>query len=201
MKQLNLLLSIAVLTIFIASCSMGRYSHLSKVKVKNESDKMGKVAKKSENASNSDEDNIESLNQPENAYADNNASPGLSLNQESKPSINQSNANAESPKKESIENSKSFKENLKDKAKFLTSNSKSKANEDLKVDAFALVGFISGVVGLLIFPFFLGTVAVVFSAIGLSRISKGKSRGKGFAIAGLVLGIISVVWALIVLSA
>ena len=71
---------------------------------------------------------------------------------------------------------------------------------DLPLDAFALTGFIAGVLGLFLLPFLFGTVAVVFSAIGLARIGKGKSKGKGFAIAGLVLGIISFVWVLIVLG-
>jgi len=67
----------------------------------------------------------------------------------------------------------------------------------------ALVGFIVSTLGLLLllitgFPFFLGTIGTVFSAIGLSETSKGKT-GKGFAIAGLVIGILTILLAWIVI--
>jgi len=48
---------------------------------------------------------------------------------------------------------------------------------------FSLVGFI--------LSFIIPVLGIIFSAIGLDQLSKsGKTRGKGFAIAGLVIGII-----------
>ncbi len=59
----------------------------------------------------------------------------------------------------------------------------------------ALTGFIVSLVGLFISPILLGITAIVFSAIGLSAIKRNPDlyKGKGFAIAGLVVGIIDVV--------
>lgn len=68
------------------------------------------------------------------------------------------------------------------------------------INAFALVGFISGIVGLLVLPILFGLVAIVFSAIGWSQISKGNGSGKGFAIAGLVLGILEVLVLFLVIA-
>ena len=74
--------------------------------------------------------------------------------------------------------------------------------DDKKTNAMALTGFITGVVGLIIFGIILGIVAVVFSCIGLSKINKNpeKFSGKGFGIAGLVLGIIDILAAILLLA-
>ena len=59
----------------------------------------------------------------------------------------------------------------------------------------ALTGFILSLVGLFISPILFGITAIVFSAIGLSAIKRnpGMFKGKGFAIAGLIVGIIDVI--------
>ena len=74
-----------------------------------------------------------------------------------------------------------------------------------ELSTFALVGFIASLVGLILFvlfawPFLLGTLGVIFSSIGLSETKKGKT-GKGFAIAGLVIGILDILlfWAVLIL--
>ncbi len=74
--------------------------------------------------------------------------------------------------------------------------------EGSKADGFGIAGFVIGLVSLFIAGIPLGILAIVFSAISLGRIqkSKGSLNGKGFAIAGLVLGIVGVVGALIVLA-
>lgn len=60
-------------------------------------------------------------------------------------------------------------------------------------DVFSIIGFVAGVLGW-IFPI-LGVsiafllVAIILSAIGLSKTKNGK-RGKGLAIAGLILGVL-----------
>ena len=72
-----------------------------------------------------------------------------------------------------------------------------------KLNGLALTGFITSLVGLFYFlylgiPF--GILAIIFSAIGLHKINKnpGEWKGKGFAIAGLVIGIVSILlWILL----
>jgi hypothetical protein len=57
-----------------------------------------------------------------------------------------------------------------------------------------VAGFVLGLVGLLIFGLLFGLLAIIFSAIGLGKINKDPSRwrGKGLAVAGLVIGIIDI---------
>lgn len=64
----------------------------------------------------------------------------------------------------------------------------------------AISGFIIGLVSLFIAGIPLGIVAIIFSAIALGQIPKKGQKGRGFAIAGLILGIIGIVGALIVLT-
>ena len=67
----------------------------------------------------------------------------------------------------------------------------------------AVAGFISSVVGLFIASIPLGLLAIIFGGISLKKIrgSQGRLRGRGLAIAGIVIGIIDVVVMIIVLAA
>ena len=70
-----------------------------------------------------------------------------------------------------------------------------------KWNGLALTGFITSLVGLFYWGFLFGPLAIIFSAIGLHKINKnpGEWKGKGFAIAGLIIGIVSVLlWILLV---
>lgn len=58
-------------------------------------------------------------------------------------------------------------------------------------DIFSILGFVLGVVGLIVLPIIFGIAAIVLSIIGLKKTSNGQ-KGKGFAIAGLILGILEV---------
>ncbi len=71
-----------------------------------------------------------------------------------------------------------------------------------QIEGLGLAGFVSGIVGLLIFGIPLGTVAIVFGAISLAKIKKNpkKFSGRGFAIASLTLGIINVVAVILLLA-
>jgi hypothetical protein len=68
-----------------------------------------------------------------------------------------------------------------------------------KLSGSAVAGFVCSIIGLALIAslsfFFLGILSsiagVILSAIGLSQTSKGQ-QGKGFAIAGLILGILGV---------
>ena len=72
-----------------------------------------------------------------------------------------------------------------------------------KVEPLGLAGFISGLTGFLIAAIPLGTVAMIFGAISLGNIKKNpeKYKGKGFAIAALIIGALDVFLMLILLSA
>ena len=71
-----------------------------------------------------------------------------------------------------------------------------------KLNIMALVGFILGCVSFLInFWGIVGMVALVFSIVGFTQIKNNGGRGKGFAIAGMILGAIGVVYGFVVLIA
>jgi hypothetical protein len=53
----------------------------------------------------------------------------------------------------------------------------------------AIAGLVCGIIGLVIFNFILGPLAIIFGAVGLRKASQGAVHG-GMAWAGLVLGII-----------
>ena len=60
----------------------------------------------------------------------------------------------------------------------------------------AITSFITGIGGIVLIPIILSISAIIFCAIALAAIKKNpeKYKGKGFAIAGLVLGIIGLIW-------
>jgi hypothetical protein len=83
-------------------------------------------------------------------------------------------------------------------------NSTSPDNGGVKqTEGFAIGGFVSGLAGLFVLPLLFGTVAIVFGAISLSRIKKNPSKykGKGLAIASIIVGIVGIVAALIITAA
>ncbi|MBO5328061.1 MAG: hypothetical protein J6B04_02675 [Clostridia bacterium] len=65
----------------------------------------------------------------------------------------------------------------------------------------AVVGFIMSLVSLFIsFYCIIPVLGVVFSGIGMSATSYGKKKGRGIAVAGLVISIISLVLNIIILA-
>jgi uncharacterized membrane protein len=63
-------------------------------------------------------------------------------------------------------------------------------NQKRKIHWAALTGFICGILGLLI-PLIPSILAIIFSAMAMSKTGKEKEySGQGYAIAGLVLGIL-----------
>ena len=59
----------------------------------------------------------------------------------------------------------------------------------------ALSGFIVALCSLLSnFGGIVGLVATVLSAVGLAQVKSKNGKGKGFAIAGLIIGIISIIY-------
>jgi len=85
-----------------------------------------------------------------------------------------------------------------------SNNSTNTVNIDERlVEGFGIAGLAAGVVGLFIAGIPLGAVAIVFGAISLSRIKKNpnKYKGKGLAIASLIIGLVDVVAMIILLAA
>lgn len=82
---------------------------------------------------------------------------------------------------------------------FFPINKKEDAEEPVKkkVDFYSLLGFITGVLGIALFGFLLGVIAVLYGILGIRRINRQpeKLRGKGLAIAAIVLGVVDIlVW-------
>jgi hypothetical protein len=65
---------------------------------------------------------------------------------------------------------------------------------------FGIASFVIGVVGIFIAGIPAGLLAIIFASISLSRYAKYGGKLKGFAIAGLVLGIIDILGALLAIS-
>lgn len=88
----------------------------------------------------------------------------------------------------------------------ITLKSNSKPNKPISTkeggewDWASIVSLSAGVLGLFVAALPLGICAIVFGAIGMSRTSGGKRKGKGFAIAGLILGILEVLLIFLVLG-
>ncbi len=62
---------------------------------------------------------------------------------------------------------------------------------------YSIAGFVLSLVGLLIAGIILGTLAIIFSIIGLVKADKEGRKGKGLAIAGLIIGIVDVIGGII----
>ena len=75
-------------------------------------------------------------------------------------------------------------------------------SDDPKTNGMAIAGFVCSLVGLFLFGFILGVLAIIFSAIGLGKINKepSKWKGRGLAIAGLIVGIIDIAFWIILLG-
>jgi len=84
----------------------------------------------------------------------------------------------------------------------LKKNKPNKINAPTRTDGFAIAGFVCSLVSLFILGIPLGILGVIFSAVGMGRVnnSEGKLKGRGMAIAGLVIGIVGLAVVLIFLS-
>lgn len=71
-----------------------------------------------------------------------------------------------------------------------------------QIEALGIVSFVASVAGLIIAGIPLGALAVIFGGISLAKFSRdpGRFKGKGLAIAGIILGIVDIVGVLIILS-
>ena len=68
------------------------------------------------------------------------------------------------------------------------------SNNQTSVNGFAIAGFIVSLCSLIInFGGIVGLVGTILSAVGLAQV-KTKGKGKGLAIAGIIIGIFSIVY-------
>ena len=70
-----------------------------------------------------------------------------------------------------------------------------------RMNPMALTGGIIGLASIILNC--LGIVAIlalIFSIIGLSQINKNGDRGRGWAITGIILGIIGIIWGILVIT-
>jgi hypothetical protein len=68
-----------------------------------------------------------------------------------------------------------------------------------KTTGTAIGGFVCSMVGLIILPFIMGILGLSLSVSGLNHIKTfPQDKGKGLAIAGIVIGIIDIAWAILV---
>ncbi len=84
-----------------------------------------------------------------------------------------------------------------------TNPAEKNATDEVKVDGLAIAGFVSGVLSFFIFGIVFSILAIVFSAIALKRIKSNPEvrKGKGLAVAGLVLGIVAAAVLLLAIGA
>ena len=64
----------------------------------------------------------------------------------------------------------------------------------------AIASLVCGLVGLLIFGFVLGPLAIIFGAVGIGKANKLGGKGKGMAIAGLIIGAVDVLLIIVFLA-
>ena len=68
-----------------------------------------------------------------------------------------------------------------------------------KNSGMAVAGFVLSLVGVLIIPILFGALGCAFSGVGLAQTSKGALKGKGLAIAGLIIGAFNVGYGIVTL--
>jgi hypothetical protein len=83
-----------------------------------------------------------------------------------------------------------------------TSDNQENTDVIQQVEGLGLAGMIASIIGLFVAGIVLGSLAIVFGFISLSKIEKHPDRfkGRGFAIASIILGVIALVGALVFLS-
>ncbi|HEX2920965.1 MAG TPA: DUF4190 domain-containing protein [Bacteroidales bacterium] len=78
-----------------------------------------------------------------------------------------------------------------------------RSTDPVKTEGLGIAGFVSSLVGLFIAGVLLGIIGIVFGGVSLSKIKNnpGRYKGRGLAVAAIIIGIISAVGAIIVMGA
>ena len=77
-----------------------------------------------------------------------------------------------------------------------------KEGEKLPTDGLAITSFIFGIVGVFFAGLIFGLLAIIFGVLSLEKIkrSNGRVKGKGLAIAGTIIGLISLIGAIFLIT-
>ncbi len=79
-------------------------------------------------------------------------------------------------------------------------NGKNNVVNGNKNNSLAVAGFVTSIVSLIINLWgIVGLLALILSVIGLVQISNNKEKGKGLAIAGIIIGAFSIVYAAVII--
>lgn len=116
------------------------------------------------------------------------------LSQEEK--INSRHSHKSSLRVEEKHTTPTFKSEFAKGSKMILANA-----DEPRSNGLAIAGFVCSIVGFFVFGILLGVLAIIFSAVGLGKINKDPSKwkGKGLAIAGLIIGIVDIVgWIIII---
>ena len=74
------------------------------------------------------------------------------------------------------------------------------SEKEQKLNIMALIGFVVGCISIFLnFWGIVGIVALIFSVVGFVQINNSNEKGKGFAIAGMIMGGFSIIYGFIVL--
>lgn len=194
MKTKNLLFAIASIAL-LNSCSIEKRHYRSGYYFnnteKNKSEIRDEIVKQSEPTKSVIENKIV-INEPEDLE---DANLFASINEAEPLYIEKPQPLNYSQVKNHKEQNESFKAELKNGYK------KIKSDNDKRMSGMAVAGFIVSLLGLFLFGILMGLIGIIFSAIGLAKINKNqdKFKGKGLAVAGLIIGIIDIlVWIVII---
>jgi hypothetical protein len=69
-----------------------------------------------------------------------------------------------------------------------------------RTNGMAIASLVVGIIGIFIFQFILGPLAIIFGGVGMGFANRNNGSGKGLAIAGLVLGIIALLLFIVVMA-
>lgn len=180
-----------VIVLFATGCSHERFTYLKKIPVKKHTTE---VEKKNDLNQSGEEkiEQTENLSNSVNSELAEVKTPVLTNN-----ALNQELAEA------SIEETFTpgiVEPEWKKPAEIKASDSNKEIPDSTKADSgsdgsgMAIAGFICALLGLFIFPILFSTLGVIFSAMGL------KSNKKGLALAGLILGIIGLLYIIVVVA-
>ncbi len=64
----------------------------------------------------------------------------------------------------------------------------------------AIAGLVCGIVGIFLFNFILGPLALIFGGVGLRNARRGGAGGSGMAMSAIVLGVVDIVLFVLVLA-
>ena len=82
----------------------------------------------------------------------------------------------------------------------IASTANGEGKKATRLSAKAIVGFVLSLVGLVVLALPCGVVGVVFAALAMKDVCSEIVRGKGMAIAGLVISIVDIVFGIINLA-